>query len=129
MLKDAHAFSGFSVNDLEAAKKFYGDTLGLTVEDGPMGALTLKLADNNHIFIYPKEDHSAASFTILNFTVEDIDKVVDELAAKGVVFERYDNMPGKQDEKGIMRGKAAGNGPDIAWFKDPAGNILSVLSN
>ncbi len=123
MLKDSKAFSGFSVNDLGVAKKFYGETLGLNIEEDAMG-LTLKVAGGNSIFIYPKDDHTPATFTILNFPVEDIEQAVDELTGKGVAFEHYDNMT---DERGIARGRANDQGPDIAWFKDPAGNILSVL--
>ena len=126
MLKDSHAFSGFSVDDINAAKEFYGTTLGIEVAEDAMG-LTLKIAGGNPIFVYAKPDHQPASFTILNFPVDDIDAVVDELSAKGVTFEHYEAM--HQDEKGIARGKAANMGPDIAWFKDPAGNILSVLQN
>lgn len=125
MLKDSYAFSGFSVNDQAAAKEFYGQTLGLEVEDNEMG-LQLKIAGGHPVFIYQKNDHAPATFTILNFPVDDIDKAVEELKAKGAVFEQYPEMT---DEKGIARGKAANRGPDIAWFKDPAGNILSVLSN
>jgi len=128
MLHDSHAFSGFSVNDIEAAKTFYGDTLGLGVEQDEMG-MTLKLAGGNDIFVYPKADHQPASFTILNFPVDDIDKTVDGLVAKGVTFEKYGLPEMPQDEKAIARGKAANMGPDIAWFKDPAGNILSILEN
>jgi catechol 2,3-dioxygenase-like lactoylglutathione lyase family enzyme len=124
MLTNSPAFSGFSVNDLAIAKQFYGETLGLHVERDQMG-LTLRLASGTHIFVYDKPDHQPASYTILNFPVDDIDQVVDELAAKGISFEHY-GMPG-QDEKGIARGLAAHRGPDIAWFKDPSGNILSVL--
>ena len=124
MFKDTPAFSGFSVDKLDAAKTFYHDTLGLEVEDGPMG-LGLKLAGGGRVFIYDKPDHKPAEFTILNFPVDDIDEAVDELASRGVRFERYDGFP--QDEKGVMRGIAAGQGPDIAWFKDPSGNVLSVL--
>lgn len=123
MLKDARAFSGFSVNNQAAAKEFYGQTLGLEVEEGPMG-LTLKIAGSNGIFVYAKDDHTPATYTILNFPVDDIDKTVDELVGKGVKFEQYEGMT---DEKGIARGIEAKMGPDIAWFKDPAGNILSVL--
>ena len=122
-LKDSRAFSGFSVNDLAAAKKFYGETLGLDVEDQKMG-LILKLAGGQGIFIYPKKDHQAATYTILNFPVEDIDQAVEKLKSKGVEFEHYDDMT---DDKDIARGIAQNMGPDIAWFKDPAGNILSVL--
>lgn len=127
MFKNSKAFSGFSVSDSAAAKDFYTNTLGLDISEDWMG-LQLNIADSNPIFIYQKDDHVPASFTVLNFPVDDIDTAVDELLQKGVTFERYD-MPGGQDEKAIMRGKAAGQGPDIAWFKDPSGNILSVLSN
>lgn len=129
MLKDSKAFSGFSVNDLAAAKKFYGEMLGVEVDEDAMG-LHLKIAGGNPIFVYPKENHEPATYTILNFPVENIDKTVDELASKGIKFEQYDLGGGaKTDEKGVMRGKAADQGPDIAWFKDPAGNILSILSD
>lgn len=123
MLKDSKAYSGFSVNDLAAAKKFYSEVLGVDVSESPMG-LTLSLGGGTHIFIYPKEDHAPATYTILNFPVENIDQAVDELTGKGIVFEQYESMT---DAKGIARGIAAKMGPDIAWFKDPAGNILSVL--
>jgi catechol 2,3-dioxygenase-like lactoylglutathione lyase family enzyme len=116
------AFSGFSVDDLRRAQRFYGDTLGLGVEDNGMG-LTLRLPGGATVFVYPKPDHQPATFTILNFEVDDIDSAVTDLAGRGVTFERYPSIPA--DDKGISRG----NGPDIAWFKDPAGNILSVLSN
>lgn len=122
MFKDSKAFSGFSVNDIGKAKKFYGETLGLEVGD-ENGLLQLHLAGRTPILIYPKPNHTPATFTILNFPVEDIDEAVDELGAKGVRFERYDTPEIKTDAKGIMRG----HGPDIAWFKDPAGNILSVI--
>lgn len=125
MLNTSCAFSGFSVNDQAAAKDFYGQTLGLEVEDGPMG-LILKIAGSNNVFIYPKEDHVPATYTILNFPVDNIDQAVDELAAKGITFEHYENMT---DIKGVARGIAANRGPDIAWFKDPAGNTLSVLQD
>ena len=127
MFKNTPAFSGFSVDNLEVAKKFYGETLGLTVSQDKMG-LSLKIHGGNDIFVYPKEDHQAASYTMLNFVVEDIDKAVKDLTAKNVEMEKYDFGGGmKTDEQGIMRGIAAGQGPDIAWFKDPAGNIISVL--
>ena len=126
MLRDAYAFSGFSVTDQAAAEDFYSNMLGLEIEGGEMG-LKLKLHGGGEVFIYAKPDHAPASFTILNFVVDDIDAAVDELTSKGVVFEQYDFA--HQDEKGIARGKAANMGPDIAWFKDPAGNILSVLQN
>ena len=126
MFGSVKAFSGFSTNDLEAAKKFYGETLGIKVTDEG-GLLTLHLDDGARpTLVYPKEDHVPATYTILNFPVTDIDEAVDALAAKGVEFEKYPGSP--QDEKGVMRGKAINMGPDIAWFKDPAGNVLSVLS-
>ena len=126
MFKDTPAFSGFSVNDLAAAKEFYGNVLGLNVEQepAPMDMLTLHLATGGEVLIYPKEDHTPATYTVLNFPVEDTDKAVDDLVAKGVTFEKYEGMT---DEKGIARGISQNMGPDIAWFKDPAGNILSVL--
>ncbi len=122
MLANSKAFSGFAVDDLENARAFYADTLGLKVE--PMeGAplMTLHLAGDRPTLIYAKPDHTPADYTILNFPVEDIDAAVEELGARGVKFERYDGMP--QDDKGVMREQ----GPPIAWFKDPAGNVLSVL--
>lgn len=129
MLKDSHAFSGFSVNDKAAAKEFYGQTLGLDVEDGPMG-LQIKTTGNNPIFIYQKDDHVPATFTVLNFPVADIDEAIEELTGKGVAFEQYDLGNGAvTDEKGVLRGRAANMGPDIAWFKDPAGNVLSILQD
>lgn len=128
MFENSDAFSGMSSDDIDASRSFYQDVLGLVVKDEGMGGLiSVQLPKGGAVLIYPKEDHQPATFTILNFPVTDIDAVVDELVAKGVSLERYDGMG--QDEKGIMRGKAAGRGPDIAWFKDPAGNILSVLSS
>ena len=124
MFKDAEAFSGFSVNDIPKAKEFYEGTLGLDVSEF-MGLLQLKLGGGGTVIAYPKEDHVPATFTVLNFQVDDIDKAVDELGSRGVAFERYENFD--QDDKGIARGIEAQQGPDIAWFKDPAGNILSVL--
>lgn len=126
MFKDSKAFSGFSVDDMAKAKDFYSKTLGLETKDTPQG-LELQIAGGGQIFIYAKPNHEPASFTILNFIVDDIDKAVDELTELGVVFEKYDNEMVKTDAKGIARGIDAGRGPDIAWFKDPAGNILSVL--
>lgn len=130
MLKDSPAFSGFSVTDTAKVKDFYTNTLGLDVSDDTpmdMGILTLNLATGGKVFIYPKGDqHQPATYTVLNFPVDDIDKVVDELTSKGVVFEKYDGF--EQDEKGIARSKSPDQGPDIAWFKDPDGNILSVLN-
>lgn len=120
------AFSGFSVDSLGEAKRFYAQTLGLSVDENPMG-LQLKLPGGGTVFIYPKDDHQPASFTILNLVVADIEASVDELTKSGVTFERYDNLPAAQDERGILRGRSANEGPDIAWFKDPAGNVLSIL--
>lgn len=121
MFKDTKAFSGFSVDDIERAKEFYGDTLGLAVSDDN-GILTLQIAGDRPVIVYPKgDDHEAASFTILNFPVDDVDAAVEALGERGVEFERYEGFG--QDEKGIMRDQ----GPTIAWFKDPAGNVLSVI--
>jgi len=123
MFKHAKAFSGFSVNDIEKAKDFYGNILGLQVTDGLMGILEIHTEGNNNIIAYPKPNHEPATFTILNFPVDDVEKTVNELIAKGIVFEQYEGQI-KTDEKGICRDSG---GPSIAWFKDPAGNILSVL--
>jgi predicted enzyme related to lactoylglutathione lyase len=119
----AHAFSGFSVNDTDAAKQFYGGTLGLEVAEGPMGTLELSLPGGAKVMMYPKPDHQPATFTILNFAVEDVEAAVDQLNGRGVQTKIYDDPDLPTDDKGIMRG----NGPDIAWFKDPAGNVLAVL--
>ena len=121
MFADTKAFSGFAVDDMERARAFYADTLGLRVSE-EHGMMTLHLAGDRDTLVYPKEDHVPATFTILNFAVEDVEQAVDALTERGVEFERYDGFG--QDEKGIMRGQ----GPDIAWFRDPAGNILSVLA-
>jgi catechol 2,3-dioxygenase-like lactoylglutathione lyase family enzyme len=129
MVTPLDVFSGFSVSDIPEAKAFYRETLGLDVSDGPMGNLDLQLPAGGHVFIYPKENHEPASFTILNLVVDDIDAAVDELNAKGVKTAIYDDPNLPTDEKGILRGKAANQGPDIAWFRDPAGNVLSVLQN
>jgi len=123
MFKQTKAFSGFSVNDLQKAKTFYSEVLGLEVADNPMGLIELHIQGGNRIIVYPKPDHIPATFTILNFPVHNIDVAVDTLSKKGVSFEQYDGQI-KTDEKGICRST---HGPDIAWFKDPAGNILSVL--
>jgi len=120
MFENTEAFSGFAVDDLDKAREFYGETLGLTVSELD-GLLGLTVAGSRDILIYPKPDHVPATFTILNFPVDDIDAAVDELVGRGVRFERYDGFD--QDEKGIARGE----GPYIAWFRDPAGNVLSVL--
>ena len=128
MLKAQAAFSGISVSDQAQAKQFYTEVLGLTLDNETMG-LNLRLPGGGALFIYAKEGHQPATFTVLNFVVDNIDEAVDELTGLGVSFEHYDNMPGKQDDKGILRGRSVNQGPDIAWFKDPAGNILSVLQN
>ena len=127
MLAHSKAFSGMAVRDIEAAKRFYGETLGVQIEvlDEANGLLSLKHAGDRETLLYQKPDHTPSNSTVLNFPVDDIDAAVDELTARGVEFERYDEFP--PDEKGILRGRAAGRGPDIAWFKDPGGNILSVL--
>ncbi|HZL07698.1 MAG TPA: VOC family protein [Candidatus Dormibacteraeota bacterium] len=125
MFKAQAAFSGFSVKDLAETQKFYTEILELKAEDGEMG-LKLQLPNGGTLFVYPKDDHQPATFTILNFVVDDIDEAVKELKGRGVTFEQYDNMT---DEDGIARGLAANRGPDIAWFKDPAGNIISVLQD
>jgi catechol 2,3-dioxygenase-like lactoylglutathione lyase family enzyme len=123
MFADTKAYSGFAVDDLQKARAFYGDTLGLknTVLDEENGLMMLHLAGGRDTLVYQRPGFTPATYTILNFEVDDIDRAVDELAARGVRFERYDGM--EQDEKGIARN----GGPNIAWFKDPAGNILSVL--
>jgi catechol 2,3-dioxygenase-like lactoylglutathione lyase family enzyme len=122
MFKDAKAFSSISVNDLQKAKEFYGQTLGLKISETDEG-LELNLAGGHTVFFYPKPNHTPASFTVLNFRVNDIEDAVEELTMLGVRLERYNQPDLKTDEKGIMRGP----GPQIAWFKDPAGNILSVI--
>ncbi len=123
MLTDSPAFSGFAVNDLEAARRFYADTLGLQVTDVPEmgGLMRLQLGSGTQVLVYAKPDHVPATFTVLNFPVPDVEKAVDELAGRGVQFQRYENPP--TDEKGIMRA----GGPLIAWFTDPAGNVFSVI--
>jgi catechol 2,3-dioxygenase-like lactoylglutathione lyase family enzyme len=123
MLKDSHAFSGFSTNDIPAARAFYADVLGLDVTE-ENGMLDLRFAGGGHGIIYPKPNHEPATFTVLNFPVNDIEASVDGLVAAGVAFERYPDAG--QDERGIARDP---RGPAIAWFKDPAGNILAVLNS
>jgi catechol 2,3-dioxygenase-like lactoylglutathione lyase family enzyme len=127
MLQDSHAFSGFSVDDIEKAKHFYGEKLGLKLEEVPGMGMNIMLAGEGKAFVYPKPDHQPASFTILNFPVDDVDSAVDELTARGVQFEHYDEGQLKTDEKGIARPQSPDQGPTIAWFKDPAGNTLAVL--
>jgi predicted enzyme related to lactoylglutathione lyase len=123
MFTHTKAFSGFSTDDIKKAKAFYGETLGLTVKDSPMGVLKLHIEGSTPIIIYPKDDHVPATFTVLNFPVPDVDKAVDALIKKGITFEQYGGDI-KTDAKGISRDNG---GPTIAWFKDPAGNILSVI--
>jgi catechol 2,3-dioxygenase-like lactoylglutathione lyase family enzyme len=123
MFADSNAFSGFSVDDVDKARQFYGETLGLRVSE-ENGMLNLHLAGGHTILVYPKPSHTPATFTILNFPVDDIDAAADELTARGVRLERYDGF--NQDEKGILRDDQS---PPIAWFTDPAGNVLSVLQS
>ena len=118
-----NVFSSFSVDDLGKAKAFYTETLGLNVTEGLMGILELNIGGDKKIIVYPKPNHEPATYTVLNFAVENIDKAVDELTSKGVTFEQYEGQI-KTDEKGVSR---SNGGPNIAWFKDPAGNIMSVL--
>jgi catechol 2,3-dioxygenase-like lactoylglutathione lyase family enzyme len=127
MLENSKAYSGFSVKDLGKARQFYGDTLGLktSILDEENGLMQLELAGDRRTLVYQQPAATAASYTILNFPVDNIDEAVDELARRGVQFERYEGF--EHDDKGIVRGLAAGRGPDIAWFKDPSGNVLSVL--
>lgn len=126
MLKDSHPFAGFSVNDIDAAKKFYGEVLGLSVEANDMGIIEIKAGGESHFIAYPKPDHQPATFTVMNFPVADIDAAVDDLASRGVTFEHYDMPQIKTDAKGIARDEY---GPPIAWLKDPAGNILSLIED
>ena len=123
MLNPNDAFSGFAVADIPKAKAFYGEVLGLEVKE-ENGMLNLSIGGGKSVLVYPKPDHVPATYTILNFPVDDVEASVDALGRAGVKFEHYDYPDFKTDEKGIMRG----NGPDIAWFRDPAGNILSVLA-
>ena len=127
MLKDSHAFSGYSVDDMNKAKEFYGTTLGLKIEENAMGMLGLNFPNGQSIMIYPKPDHEPAAYTVLNFPVPDLEAAVDELTAKGVEFLHYDTEWIKTNQKGICYPPTPEDGPIIAWFKDPAGNILSVL--
>ena len=121
------AFSSYSIDNLKNAKEFYGQTLGIEVLDSDEG-LELKIEDAGSVFLYPKEDHEPATFTVLNFTVDDIDDAVDELTNRGVSFESFEGDI-ETDEKGIFRGADSGEGPNIAWFRDPAGNYLSLIEN
>lgn len=124
MFKESKAFSSFAVKDISKAKDFYQNILGLTVKENTMGILELEISGSSNLIIYPKPDHQPAVFTVLNFPVKDIEQVVDDLIEKGITFEQYDQEYLKTDEKGISRSE---QGPNIAWFKDPDGNILSVL--
>jgi len=126
MLNYLKTFSSFSSNDLQQAKDFYQGKLGIDVSENEMGILTLHLGQGHEVIIYPKINHEPATFTVLNFAVEDVEKAVDGLITAGITFEQY-GEPMKTDEKGILHGDS--RGPDIAWFKDPAGNILSVLAS
>ncbi|HUG47509.1 MAG TPA: VOC family protein [Candidatus Limnocylindria bacterium] len=126
MFDGKRAFSSYSVDDLAAAGRFYGQTLGLTVGEEPeMGLLSVQLAEDKQLMLYSKENHAPATYTVLNLPVDDIDAAVDELARRGVRFERYEGF--EQDEKGIARPPSPEHGPPIAWFTDPAGNVLAVL--
>jgi catechol 2,3-dioxygenase-like lactoylglutathione lyase family enzyme len=126
MFEQAYTFSGISVDDLEAARSFYGDTLGLGIR-AEMGGLRVFLPGGAELWIYPKRDHQPATFTVLNFSVPDIDAAVDALNAAGVTTKIYDDPRLGTDTKGVQRGRTGGWGPDIAWFRDPAGNVLAVL--
>lgn len=121
------AYTSFGVPDIEATRRFYRDVLGLTVEDGAMGQLTIDLPGGGWVMVYPKPDHVPATYTMFNLQVDDIDAAVDELAARGVEFAHYDGLG--QDDRGVARSFADDDGPDIAWFTDPAGNIIAVLTN
>jgi catechol 2,3-dioxygenase-like lactoylglutathione lyase family enzyme len=123
MFKNDKAFSSFSVDNLPKAKQFYGQTLGLKVSDGPMGVLQLQIANGSKVMVYPKPNHTPAAFTVLNLPVDNVEKAVAELSGAGVRFEIYNEPDLKTDARGISKGE----GPKMAWFKDPAGNILSVL--
>jgi predicted enzyme related to lactoylglutathione lyase len=122
MLENSKGFSGFSVDDVAKAKEFYANTLGLAVTEAD-GRLTLHLAGDRPVIVYPKPNHAPASFTVLNFPVDDVEATVAELTSRGVHFERYEGTPAETDDRGVFRGR----GPLIAWFKDPAGNVLSVV--
>ena len=123
MLEYNEAFSGVSVDDIPRAKEFYGEALGLEVTEDDAGFLQLHIGERDFVFVYPKPDHEPAAYTMLNFVVDDIDRAVGQLTDAGVSFEEYDET----DERGVMRGRSTGQGPNIAWFRDPAGNVLSVM--
>ncbi|MFP3459707.1 VOC family protein [Arthrobacter globiformis] len=124
MFAPKDSFSSFSVDDVARAREFYGQTLGLSVSDGAMGTLELSMPEGHTIFVYPKDNHEPATFTVLNLVVDDVEAAVDELNAAGVQTKIYDDPGLPTDDKGIARGM----GPDIAWFKDPAGNVISVIN-
>jgi len=127
MITAISSFSGISVPSLEEARAFYVDTLELPLINEDMGLL-VTLPGGGRLFIYERPNHLPATFTVLNFVVDDIDSTIDHMVSQhGITFERYDDLPAKQDERGVLRGKAAGEGPDIAWFEDPGGNILSII--
>ena len=126
MFRDNEAFPSFSVDDVDAAREFYADKLGLEAEKSEMGTLELKMGKGQHVMLYPKPNHEPATFTVLNFVVPDVEKAVDDLTRAGIEMERYDDIPDiNQDAKGIARDLRGG--PAIAWFKDPAGNVIAVL--
>ncbi|MGB0176239.1 MAG: VOC family protein [Owenweeksia sp.] len=127
MLQNSKAFGSFSTNNMTEARKFYGETLGLNIKDNAMDLLELHFPGGGNTIIYPKPDHKPAVFTVLSFPVKDIDETVDALIAKGISMDRYEGF--KHDKKGIVRSQSPDEGPSIAWFKDPAGNILSVLED
>lgn len=129
MFKDTPAFSGFSVDNEASAKQFYRDTLDINIEEQPGMGFRLLFPNGQRVFVYAKPDHTPASFTVLNFPVENIDQAIDELNAKSIECIQYDNPQMPQDEKGVLRGLSHQMGPDIAWFKDPAGNVLSILQD
>lgn len=125
MFRDASAFSSFSVDDIEAARTFYGGKLGLETSDSPMGTLEIIVGNGQHVTLYPKQNHEPATFTVLNFIVDDVEKAVDDLASAGIEMQHYDMPEINQDDKGISRDPRGG--PTIAWFHDPAGNIIAVM--
>ncbi|MGB3945635.1 MAG: VOC family protein [Candidatus Saccharimonadales bacterium] len=126
MFEQTEAFSGYSVDDITEALRFYRDILGCDASDVGMG-VELHFPNGHTVFLYEKEDHEPATFTVLNFPVDDIDTAIEDLEIKGIEMLMYEDLPAQQDARGVLRGKAAGMGPDIAWFKDPAGNVLAVL--
>jgi catechol 2,3-dioxygenase-like lactoylglutathione lyase family enzyme len=127
VLRNADVFASFSVDDVDAARQFFEETLGLEVQSNPMGFLELQVGDGRHVMVYPKQNHEPATFTVLNFLVSDLDAAVDRLTEAGVQMEQYDLPEMKTDARGIAREGGQSEGPGIAWFKDPAGNIHAVL--